>query len=354
MPRSHSKPKPRHDKPDSAPVAQAGVSKSAKQHTSASGKTATRARRWAFTLFRKDLELSRTHLAGLVKENSVSFICFQQEVCPKSTRLHLQGYLELNHGRSMRAVKKLLGEPSVHLSQARDSPAANRAYCSKSEGVPDTYVEFGLIAPGQGWRGDLEAVRESLCGGVTGLELWDAHWSACVKYHRSFDRYEQLLQSKKRAGAGAFCRKRVTYLCGPSGSGKTSRALDILIRRHGFDGVYVRPNTVGSGTDWFEGLTLRHTGMLIDEFRSDVRYGNLMRVLDGYPHMVECKGRSVSVDNITEIFITSNLSPHEVYPSIQGHARQPFYRRINNYEFMDRWKETTCPMPDNRNNELTF
>lgn len=92
--------------------------------------------------------------------------------------------------------------------------------------------------------------------------------------------------------------------------------------------------------------------MIIDEFRSDIKYSNLLRLLDGYPHMVERKGGSQSVDNIEEIFITSNLSPHEVYPRITGALREPFYRRINTYEFMDRWREDRCPLPDNRINEL--
>lgn len=93
--------------------------------------------------------------------------------------------------------------------------------------------------------------------------------------------------------------------------------------------------------------------MIIDEFRSDIRWSNLLRLLDGYPHMVERKGDSISVDNIEEIWITSNLSPHEVYPSMEGfNAREPFYRRITKYWFMDRWSGSTCSVPHDRTNEL--
>lgn len=332
------------------PEAEGSEPPAKKQATSSGYKAPSRARRWAFTLFGENLDLSRAKFGGLIEKDSLSYICFQQEVCPKSGKNHLQGYMEFLHGRTLRGVKSVLAEPSVHLSVARDDPATNRAYCSKPGG--SLFVEYGRIAPGQGWRTDLEAVRESLCGGVTGLDLWDAHFSQCTKYYRAFDRYEQLLQSKKRARAGSFRPKRVTYICGPSGSGKTSRALDQCIREFGFDAVYVRPSTVGSSTDWFEGLTLAHRAMVIDEFAGDIKWSNFLRVLDGYPHLVERKGSSMSVDNIEVIYITSNRSPHEVYPRMVGAMREPFYRRINNYVFMDRWREDRCPIPDNRINEL--
>lgn len=316
-----------------------------------SHKAAPRSRRWAFTLFGEDLDAPRAHFAGLIEKDSLSYICFQQEVCPKSGRSHLQGYLEFYHGRTLRGVKRVLGQPSVHLGQARDSPDTNRSYCSKPGGT--LFAEYGTIAPGQGWRSDLDAVRESICGGVTGLDLWDAHFGSCVRYHKAFDRYQQLLESRKRSLAGPYLKKQITYLCGPTKSGKTSRALDICIRRYGFDAVYVRPNTVGSATDWFENMQSHHRAMIIDEFDSDIKFRNMLRVLDGYPHQVERKGiTSISVDNIKEIFITSNKSPHEVYPRIPPHLKEPFFRRIDEYYFMDRWLEDRCKMPESRIHEL--
>ncbi len=321
------------------------------------GEAPDRLRRYAFTVNTAPENISGACglLSRLYERGQCSYICYQKEICPKTRREHVQGYVEFTDGRSISAAGKAFHPFAPHFEKARGSPSRNRGYCSKPGTVlhpkPD-FSEFGTISVGQGSRSDLEGVRESLRGGVTGLDLWDRHFTQCVKYHRAFDRYQQLLQSQERATYGPYLPKKTTYLCGPTGSGKTSRALDICIRKYGFANVYVRPSTQGSSTDWFEGLEPHHRAMIIDEFGSDIKYRNLLRLLDGYPHMVELKGRSQSVDNILEIFITSNYAPHEIYPNISGSLRNPLYRRITHYQFMDRWSEKKCPMPHTRTNEL--
>ncbi len=327
----------------------------------------SRSRRFAWTLNTDPDKIQSAYglVSRMFERGHCTYICYQKEICPTSGREHIQGYVEYENPRTLGGAGKPFRPFKPHCEVASRTGSENRTYCSKPGTHPaPEFGEFGTIKPGQGHRSDLESVRESIRGGISGVELWDKHFSHCVRYHRAFDRYQQLLQAQARASHGPYLPKETTYLCGPTGCGKTGRALDICIRKYGFANVYVRPTTAGSSTDWFEGLEPHHRAMIIDEFHSDIKYRNLLRLLDGYPYLVELKGRSQSVDNIIEIFITSNFAPHEIYPNITGNLRHPLYRRIKHYQFMERWSgldsdgeptlgsNSFCKLPHTRTNEL--
>lgn len=91
----------------------------------------------------------------------MTYMCYQHEICPTTSRLHTQGYVQFNNRIRRKTAKLYLGDDTIHLESARGLPHENRAYCSKPDSaVADTFVEFGTMHPGQGTRTDLHAAKD--------------------------------------------------------------------------------------------------------------------------------------------------------------------------------------------------
>lgn len=91
----------------------------------------------------------------------VSYLCYQEEVCPKSQRSHFQGYVQCKSTVRVKAVQAILGIGKSHCETQKGTNAEARAYCMKLESRKDPNavpVEFGLFCEGQGERTDLRKV----------------------------------------------------------------------------------------------------------------------------------------------------------------------------------------------------
>lgn len=88
----------------------------------------SRARNWCFTSYKPTLATAMvTALDGVPCE-----YIFQEERCPNTGRLHLQGYVAFKDARTMSSVKNILGDPAVHLEQSKKkNRAAAELYCAK-------------------------------------------------------------------------------------------------------------------------------------------------------------------------------------------------------------------------------
>ena len=84
-----------------------------------------RLRNWCFTSFNIDLNWGVTE--------DIKYIVWQVEKCPKSERLHLQGYVEFNKAFSFKRVKEILGDDTIHLESRKGSRVQARKYCMKEE-----------------------------------------------------------------------------------------------------------------------------------------------------------------------------------------------------------------------------
>jgi len=85
---------------------------------------------WCFTLFHYD-ESSFRQIEGRLPD--VSLFACQEEKCPSTGRLHIQGFVRFTVNKRLKSVKTWLGDSSAHLSLARGSSSDNLAYCSKSD-----------------------------------------------------------------------------------------------------------------------------------------------------------------------------------------------------------------------------
>lgn len=147
-----------------------------------------------------------------------------------------------------------------------------------------------------------------------------------------------------------YRKKTVYFYGGDTGTGKTAKALNLLCGLYPGFAIYIRPSTTGA-VSWFPGFSVEHRGVIIDEFRSDIALTVMLRLLDGYPFMVETKGGFVESHYIEVIVITSNYMPWELYPKTDDKYKKPLYRRIDECYWFEKG-DNQCPMPWHRTNEL--
>lgn len=248
-----------------------------------------RSRGWCYTCF--DIE----YCPDALPESS-SYLIQGFEVCPTTSRPHLQGFIYFPNAVRFSTVQALL-PPGSHLAVARGTPSHNRDYCSKD----GDFLELGAV-PAQGSRSDLLAVKASIDSGVSVPDLWQKHFSNMVRYNRAFKEYKRVSTPPRNARPDIFC------LIGPSRSGKTSCA-------HAMAGPSCYVHSLGKWWDDYDGESV----VLFDEFYgSSCPFTQLLKILDWYPLRVETKGGSVQLLASTFIF-TSNQDPQDWYSAERTH-----------------------------------
>jgi hypothetical protein len=110
----------------------------------------------------------------------------------------------------------------------------------------------------------------------------------------------------------------VDYIWGPAGSGKTTSILNAF----GRENVFIADATNAFPFDGYEGESV----LLLDDFRSSLRFEYLLRVLQGQPFLVNVKG-SHTLAHWTKVIISANISLSEQYPNL-CERKDPLLRRF--------------------------
>lgn len=233
------------------------------------------------------------------KEEKEDFLCFQLERCPDTERLHFQGFVRFKKQETLKTVRELLGDPTVHLEIARNAGAC-ADYAAKEESRVEGPWAFGdskkVIRRGE--RTDLLVIKEKLDKGCSGKEIAEQHFSSWCRYHRSFGLYSLMHQPP---------RNFKTYVCvlwGPSDTGKSRVCSE-------FDpNAFWLMRSANKTVNW-DGYTGQQTTIL-DDFYGWFPYDYFLRLTDRYPFQLDNKG---SVTSFTSRFllITSNSHPVHWY-----------------------------------------
>jgi hypothetical protein len=101
-------------------------------------------------------------------------------------------------------------------------------------------------------------------------------------------------------------RPFVAWIYGKTGVGKTRFVFDHAKDRG--KTIYVKDET-----DWWNGYTGQDI-ILFDDFRGQIKFNVMLRLLDWYPYQGQIKGGYVNI-NSPEMYITSSLKPNRVYTS---------------------------------------
>lgn len=259
----------------------------------------SRGRNWCFTYFLKDGDCEEKLGDWVQTDENLRGCVWQLECCPTTQRLHIQGYIEYNNPLKLGRVKRHLG-PDVHLEARRGTRTQAIAYCRKEETRKGGPWELGSFDINQGKRNDLHQVSECLQNGATIEDVMDEFPVQFIRYRRGIEAMHFRL-SKRIAMQWRTVETSVYH--GDSGTGKTRKA--ILEAGEEFF-ILDQGERV-----WFDGYEGQKT-LIIDDFYGWIKYGMLLRILDGHPYRCEIKGGFVWA-MWTSIVITSNKHPKEWY-----------------------------------------
>lgn len=249
-------------------------------------------RNWTFTLHNWTTE-NTLAIDGLVAVRKAQYVIYGKEVCPESGRPHLQGYIEFNRVTERSVVKNKVQCQHVHLEPRYSTQENAIEYCKKD----GDWVEFG-IAKQQGKRNDLVQLANAVNEGKTLKEIAEEHPEDWIKFHKGITSLRAMLTQPRNLENDPMVIVRV----GPTGTGKTR------IAHEDYPDAYVwGPENL----KWWNGYD-GQTTIIMDEFRGQIPFGILQRLMQRYPMQVEYKGGYVDIVADTFI-ITSPIHPSQWY-----------------------------------------
>lgn len=252
----------------------------------------------------------------LISIKGVNYHIIGDEIAASGTP-HLQGYIVFNNPRSTKiaALKKVFPK-RISIAVARKSSEHNFIYCSKEK----IKYEYGERPRGQGCRTDLRALANSIKNGTKVDDICLENPKLYHFYGRTLHKTEDILLRKKY-------RTEMTkgiYYFGKTGVGKSVKAFE------GFNPEthYVWPDD----GEWWDGYQGQDT-VIIDEFRGQIQYGRLLKLMDSHPTTVRRRCREPVPFISKQIIITSSMPPEEVYNNLaENDSLEQFYRRCSIYK----------------------
>lgn len=235
------------------------------------------------------------------------YMIYQPEICPSTDRPHWQGFVVLKTSMRFPAIKKLIGDPALHLETCDASDEANINYCSKEETRKPggKVVEHGERPKGQGSRSDLHVLVDTVSRGGSLAELVADNPSQVrnLKYARD-------LQMVQCVDSRFNPRRKIITLYGPSGCGKTRLA------HHIGGGSVARVPDFTRNAVWFDGCHKKKV-VLIDDFdpNNAPHLSVFKQYMDNYDFMVKIKG-SFCMWCPDIIIITTNYHPDTWYQEL--------------------------------------
>lgn len=236
-----------------------------------------RALHWVFTLYNTNCTEAYERL---ISSPDVSYAVLGSEVCPTTSRHHLQCYLQLKCSKRLAAMKKIF--PKAHWEPARGTPHQNQAYCKKDL----NYRELGhcrvLKRGGAETQTTAYAAVISLSKRGCFAELETSHPREFLHRYSTIRAIFKDFQETPPESPWV----RGVWIQGPSGAGKSRLARTIY-----------RPHYAKLANKWFDGYT-DEPYIIIDDIGPDqaktLAY-HLKIWGDRYPFIAESKNWSRTI-----------------------------------------------------------
>jgi len=291
------------------------------------GKKDTQSRKWQITI-NNPQEKGFDHDRIRQEINELKSLCYYCMADEMGETYHTHVYVAFHSPVRFSTLKNCF--PEAHIEMARGTSEENRDYIRKSgkwesddkhgTSIPDTYEEFGEIPEEhQGERSDLEHLFELIKDGLTNYEIISMLPAQLFNIDR-IERVRQMLKAEENKGV--FRNLFVSYIWGPTGTGKTKSIMD----KYGYTNVY-RVVDYDHPFDGYAGEDV----IVFDEFRSQLKIGDMLHFLDGYP--IPLRARYMNRQACyTKVFLISNIPLEDQYWQVQ--QSQPatweaFLRRIH-------------------------
>ncbi len=266
-------------------------------------KSRVRSRNYCFTDY-KLLDFGTTYE---LHKDIIRYLCWGEERCPKTKKIHYQGWIQMVNQKDFNVVHKLLGG-KLHLERMMGTEVQNEAYCRK-QGKFHVRGEFRT----QGFRSDLEDIKKMLDSGDSMLSVATEHFSDYIRYYSGFAKYQELILKEKTK---AFRKVMVIVHTGKTGTGKTRMAVESSDDHYMIQGGHLK---------WWDGYNGEKT-LIIDEYSNQISITELLGILDGYQLRLPVKG-GFTYANWETVYITTNLST--LHPSARQEHIDALCRRVN-------------------------
>lgn len=264
--------------------------------------------------------LTKTNVEGLTAHTlTTQFLTYavgQMEVCPSTNRIHMQFYIITTAKTTLTGLKKGLGSWFVeaHFVPATETQRSTdcvRDYCQKDETrlTGATPFEYGVYSPGRAGARSLDDLRSML--GTAGCATWEEAIESGIPWDllgRSHTFVKEVLQLRAPRRS-PDCQPRFIRLIGESGTGKTW-----YVHKH-FPEAYWW-TMAGTGGFWITIDAAGKSVIVLDDYRSWIPFGILLRCIDRGRLTLPCKGGQVEICATTWIF-TSNLPMREWYAKMR-------------------------------------
>lgn len=257
---------------------------------------------WMLTKYPKPEDDFKSDFDRWCLHPHIKYLTGQVEICPSTGREHYQMYVELTTTKRMTGIKKIFGS-DVHCELRRGTQLEAVHYCQKKETrKPGTDFFFSGTLGVQGARTDLTLIKEQIEKGELSVEQVALGQPELYhQYGRTLSKIEDLLLRKKFR---TEMTKGIWYY-GTTGVGKSHKAMENFHP----DTHYVwKLNDRG----WQDGYTQQKT-VIINDFRGEISFGELLTLVDKWPHTVPRRGREPMPFISETVIITSCKHPHEIY-----------------------------------------
>lgn len=275
------------------------------------------------------------------------YFCMCDEVGESGT-YHTHIYFVTQNAMNFSTVKKLF--PEAHIEKAKGSNIENRDYIrkegkysnseKKETNIPETFEEFGEIPLDREAKDKKasEKVIELVEQGKSNLEIINEvpSWASKIPH------IERIRQTYYENVYGNEYRNvEVHYIYGKSRTGKTRYVMD----KYGYDKVYKTTNYKNPFDNYNNQPVL-----LLDEFRGQLDFSDLLQYLDGYPCRLPAR-YSDRLACYTEVYIVSNVSLDELYKTIQTEQKDSWNALIKRISTITKFETNDNGLPfsiDNR------
>lgn len=263
----------------------------------------------------------------LVDSKKLRYIAYGEEVCPTTGTKHHQAFCYFHNTRSTKKralgeIGKMFGKKHANVQPMLGNFLENESYCSK-DGI---YTEVGK-KPKQGERGDLNEIKDMIVDGqltADDVALSDPH--TFHMYGRTLDRLESIALRKKFRTE----MTRGIWYTGPAGAGKSHAV---------FEGYSPETHYVKNlNEEWWDGYKGQET-VILNEFRGEIRFSELLDLCDKWPKMVKWRGRESVPFLAKRVLVASVKSPREVYCRQEGEPWEQFDRRFDVIELEQKYSE---------------
>lgn len=235
------------------------------------------------------------------KPTIMKYLAYERETCPSTGKKHWQGYIGFVNAIVAKGVITRLGfKTHPYIDVMHGNLNQNAIYCSKEKNL----TKHGQF-PRQGARTDIEEFRDHIIHGEMTVD--DIAINAPFyhyQYGRTFDKIEDITMRKKFR---TEMTKGIWYY-GKTGVGKSHKAFENFS-----PATHYVLNINDNG--WWEGYKQQDT-VIINEFRGQIPYGELLDLVDKWPKSVKRRNREPMPFISKTLIITSSMHPAEVYKNI--------------------------------------